>query len=621
MRKKLTFLIAAGLLLGAVFYAGPMAWSFEKQIPNRIPEDKIFQSFFDDFDKSGTYCEIVNDDSSLGYFFDDFDSGMSFVAYMDPDECTSQPAYPFKITDVHFHLYHTTPTGWSWPVNIQINIREAMGGDKCLGPDPEGTLYSESFAFPVDSSYSRIATGRPINFSLSQYCCVNQPFFLEIRYLDDPQPGDSLPSLLMNALDNPEDTCDNWVYYTHGYDEYFEWYGFWTPPPPGDAIIRATGYTDDADCKNFLWYWKADKPTQDPYPAPSGMPDFDQYQFGGDSVSLCGPTAVANCLWWFNAVPTEPEIMTPPDLIRLLSTYMKCDPHPYGGTYVDSMEIGLDQYFNTYGFDLYEHTYYQPHFHEMEDSLKKSQDIILLLGFYDAQYVRVGGHFVTMAGVCSESLKIAVSDPAKDAAVSGWPGRVRLGDHPGPPVDPTKHNDPSYVSQDIYLSTLESPTSGNPHWGLPDYLTSPSVEFVTRFLGQNFQPGQEPFKGPDIVGPPVYTEVEFAVMICPTTSGVEEEEGGVIPKSFELYQNHPNPFNNETVIKFNLRKPAEVTMTVFNILGQKVRTLAEGRMNAGTHVASWNGKDERGNNLSSGIYFYQLKTGEAKETKRLVLLK
>jgi hypothetical protein len=233
----------------------------------------------------------------------------------------------------------------------------------------------------------------------------------------------------------------------------------------------------------------------------------------------------------------------------------------------------------------------------------------------------VGGHYVTMAGVCSESLKVAFSDPARDAAVYGWPGRVRLGDHPEPPVNPTLHNDASYVSQDIYVSSLSSPTPGNPHWGLTDYLAVRGPEFAARFLGQNFQPGQEPFKGPDAVGPAVYTEVEFAVMICPTGSAVEEEEGPSVPKDFRLDQNYPNPFNNETVIKFNLRKPAEVRLTIYNILGQKVRTLIDEHLNAGSQTLSWDGKDDKGNDLSSGVYLYRLRAGEMSETKRLVLLK
>jgi flagellar hook assembly protein FlgD len=111
------------------------------------------------------------------------------------------------------------------------------------------------------------------------------------------------------------------------------------------------------------------------------------------------------------------------------------------------------------------------------------------------------------------------------------------------------------------------------------------------------------------------------VMICPKPVAVEDEESSLTPKDFELHQNYPNPFNNETIIKFNLRKPAEVSLTIYNILGQKVRTLVEGRSNAGSQTLSWDGKDDKGNDLSSGIYFYRLKAGELTETKRLVLLK
>jgi hypothetical protein len=597
----------ASSLLVTLFCINPLAWSFDRHTPNAIPQDRILPPSATDPEKSAAFCLIINDTDNPAYFYDSLIQGSGTAVYMNPEYCGPSP-YPFKITDVHFYLYEFDATN-RWPVLLRVNIRELNQGDSCT--DTGQVVCSEDFSVPADSAYPLMLT-----YELSSPCCVNHPFFLEIIYTETFDPDNRNPSFLMEPETPPPDTCDNWMKWD---GEYWEWWDFWSPPPPGNAMIRVTGFTQDPDCGD-LWYWKADKPGQTPFPAPSGMPDFDQYQFS-DSGSLCGPTAVANCLWWFNAVPTEPSAMSPPDLIRLLCTYMKCDP--YGvGTYVDSMQLGLDQYITDYGFNLYEHTYYQPDFHEMEDSLKKSQDIILLLGFYDEGLNRVGGHYVTMAGVCSESLKVALSDPAKDAAVWGWsPGRVRLGDHPEPPVDDTLHNNPSYVSQDIYLSSLQSPTPGNPNWGLPDYLITRGAEFAARFLGQNFQPGQEPFKGPDAVGPAVYTEVEFAVMICPTGSAVEDEEGSSVPKDFELHQNYPNPFNNETVIKFNLRRSTEVGLAIYNILGQKVRTLVVGRLNAGSQTFSWDGTDDKGNDLSSGIYFYQLIAGEVSQTKRLVLLK
>lgn len=105
-------------------------------------------------------------------------------------------------------------------------------------------------------------------------------------------------------------------------------------------------------------------------------------------------------------------------------------------------------------------------------------------------------------------------------------------------------------------------------------------------------------------------------------TGVEEgEEGSITPKGFELCQSYPNPFNNETIIKYNLRKSCHVSLIVYNILGQKVKTLVKEDQEAGYKSVSWDGKDERGKDLASGIYFYQLKAGEFTQTKRMVLLK
>jgi hypothetical protein len=363
------------------------------------------------------------------------------------------------------------------------------------------------------------------------------------------------------------------------------------------------------------WYWKPDRPDQR-HPAPSGMPDFDQNQDKWESY--CGPTAVANCLWWFDAVP---EGWTPPQLIDTLAARMHCRPE--WGTYVDTMQMALEQYFQDYGFALQESTFEMPNFYEMEDSLKKCQDIILLLGFwwYDGEFWhREGGHFVTMAGVCSESLKIALSDPDNDGAVGGAPGRVRPPGHPGAGTyPPTLHNDPSYVSQDIYNSMLQSPSPGNPNWGI-DYMLSKGkysgINVPKEFISVTKSAPKD-----DVIV--YYTEVEYAVMICPKPTAVEEEEeeGSITPKDFELYQSYPNPFNNQTIIKYNLFKSCQVSLTIYNILGQKVKTLFEGYQEAGFKIVNWDGKDERGKDLASGIYFYQLKAGEVTQTKRMVLLK
>jgi len=101
-----------------------------------------------------------------------------------------------------------------------------------------------------------------------------------------------------------------------------------------------------------------------------------------------------------------------------------------------------------------------------------------------------------------------------------------------------------------------------------------------------------------------------------------EEEGEIITfEDFQLFQNHPNPFNNETIIKYTLSKSSHVSLVIYNILGQKVRTLVNEHQRPGVKTVSWDGKDEKGKGLSSGIYLYKLKSREIIQTKRMLLLK
>jgi len=93
------------------------------------------------------------------------------------------------------------------------------------------------------------------------------------------------------------------------------------------------------------------------------------------------------------------------------------------------------------------------------------------------------------------------------------------------------------------------------------------------------------------------------------------------PDAFGLFQNHPNPFNPETEISYNLSHDAYVTLTIFNIVGQKVKTLVDGFQDAGHKSIDWDGMDGNGNKVSSGIYFYRIQAGEYSQTKRMVLLK
>jgi len=103
----------------------------------------------------------------------------------------------------------------------------------------------------------------------------------------------------------------------------------------------------------------------------------------------------------------------------------------------------------------------------------------------------------------------------------------------------------------------------------------------------------------------------------------EEEEGQTLPHKFTLEQNYPNPFNANTVIRYSLSvsRSTLTTLKIYNILGEEVRTLIDKWQSKGEYQISWNGKDNYGKEVASGIYLYQLKVGDQRKTKKLLLLK
>jgi hypothetical protein len=93
------------------------------------------------------------------------------------------------------------------------------------------------------------------------------------------------------------------------------------------------------------------------------------------------------------------------------------------------------------------------------------------------------------------------------------------------------------------------------------------------------------------------------------------------PFRYELSQNYPNPFNAGTVIAYFLPRASTIEITVFDILGRPVRSLAAGHFQAGRHELYFDGAGDDGMELASGIYFYRLISDNVSETKKLVLLK
>ncbi len=101
-----------------------------------------------------------------------------------------------------------------------------------------------------------------------------------------------------------------------------------------------------------------------------------------------------------------------------------------------------------------------------------------------------------------------------------------------------------------------------------------------------------------------------------------DTEGSTLnPTEFTLSQNYPNPFNPSTEISFTLYQSDNVELSIYNMLGQKVRTLTNEIKNAGAHTLKWNGLDEMGQSVSTGIYLYRLTSGTKSITKKMALMK
>ena len=108
-------------------------------------------------------------------------------------------------------------------------------------------------------------------------------------------------------------------------------------------------------------------------------------------------------------------------------------------------------------------------------------------------------------------------------------------------------------------------------------------------------------------------------LVAPPAPIAAKEEN--LPESPILGQNYPNPFNPETDIYFSLPQRRTVSLIVYNVLGQKVRVLAEEEMDAGLHTLHWDGKSQNGSLAASGVYFYRLKTETFDQTMKMVLMK
>ena len=106
----------------------------------------------------------------------------------------------------------------------------------------------------------------------------------------------------------------------------------------------------------------------------------------------------------------------------------------------------------------------------------------------------------------------------------------------------------------------------------------------------------------------------------PVNAIADFEQESVI-QQYYLEQNFPNPFNPSTSIRFNLPARKKVDLEIFTITGEKVRTLIANEMKAGVHDVPWDGRNEKGRSVASGLYIYRLKTEDFTRSKKMLLIR
>lgn len=129
-------------------------------------------------------------------------------------------------------------------------------------------------------------------------------------------------------------------------------------------------------------------------------------------------------------------------------------------------------------------------------------------------------------------------------------------------------------------------------------------------------------------GPPLSTDFQILDGVLVDLTGSIDAINNIeignlkpVPTDYSLDQNLPNPFNPSTTIKYQLPNSGDISLVIYNLLGQQIRTLVKESMDAGFHSVVWDGKNELGHQVASGVYIYRLHTGDFSTARRMMLLK
>jgi hypothetical protein len=171
------------------------------------------------------------------------------------------------------------------------------------------------------------------------------------------------------------------------------------------------------------------------------------------------------------------------------------------------------------------------------------------------------------------------------------------------------------VSTDTLSWFMVDINSGQQDWWHPQYVS------LSEYTGQNIYVRfhlTDQSTDADLTDPG--WTIDNIKIITGNATGIDEGVDSFTPVSV-LYPNYPNPFNPETTIRFAVAAKSRVKLDIYNLKGQRVRSLADGLFNSGTHDIRWNGTDEQGTSVASGIYFCKLTAGNYTRTQKMIMLK
>lgn len=120
---------------------------------------------------------------------------------------------------------------------------------------------------------------------------------------------------------------------------------------------------------------------------------------------------------------------------------------------------------------------------------------------------------------------------------------------------------------------------------------------------------------------PSLTDVQHLTLVTRMSNNIEDDHGSVLPEDFVLKQNYPNPFNQSTLIEYNLHRHAHLTVEIFNVSGQRIRSLVDGEQSADSYATEWDGSSDNNHELPTGVYYYRVVAGDHLEVKKMLLLK